>query len=499
MYMKKIIITFLSITSIIIAQNRGNNLSFQGIDNFNNQGVKAAAMAGAYTSQSGMVDALHYNPAGLSGITSIQISAATNFSNNKWFENQVYRPNRYFVTLPFYLERLYTPDPAQNGMFDHERLWTEDFLIDSNYVVNFPETGLDPQSEDAANWIKKNDNSGLSSIMAAMPFSISNQKFVAAISYGREVTFADYDRNETFLDPHIGYDSYGQISRVNGNDTLVVNWFDYARERTGEIDNINAAISYELNENFSFGLGAKISWGQSDDRQTLDKIGYFDLVQQNRFRFSYDTTYHYISGKSDYSSTAFNVGILFQLDKFSVGLKVDLPYTFTREYSYEEQFMDSTGSFSRSFSGADEAKFPMVYTAGISFSPVNNITLAIDYQYAPYSETEFEFSSADTTFNNWVDQEVFRFGLDYKAFEFLSLQAGYKQVPQTFVPDGAAIKDSGPKAESINAGIGVHTDYGSIHLAYEYRVLRYYDSYYSNTNYNTTQFSNLMIGYNLTL
>lgn len=500
MFGKKITsITLLFISSLLFAQNRGDNISFQGTDNFNSLGIKATAMGGAFTSQSGELDALFYNPAGLSGIKGIQFSVATNFSSNKWFENQVYRPNRYFVTLPFYLEGLYVPDPADNGIYDHLRMWTDQSLIDSSYFVKFPETGLDPQGEEAADWVETADNSALNHFAVAVPFEFAGYSFTVAAAYGRENTIADYDRNKTFLDPHLGYDAYGEMSRVNGIDTLVVQWYDYMRKRTGSIDEATGAISFKVNDNISVGAGFKTSWGSSDDKMALDKIGYFNLVAQNRFRFSYDTAYQYIGGTSDYSSTKFNLGLNLSLDHVSFGLNVDLPYTFTRDFEFTKEILDSNGIRSTKYSGTDKAEFPFVISAGVSFSPVENLSIVMDYRYAPFSQTKFTHALTDTTFKNWADQHTFSFGIDYRPVDFLSLQAGYRQIPQTFVPDGSAIRDSGPKAENVSVGLGIHTFLGTIQAAYQYRVLKYYDSYFSNTNYNTIIYSNILVGYKLSL
>jgi len=68
-----------------------------------------------------------------------------------------------------------------------------------------------------------------------------------------------------------------------------------------------------------------------------------------------------------------------------------------------------------------------------------------------------------------------------------------------FIPDGAAIQTSGPSAKSYTFGLGLNTDFGQLNVAYEIRTLRYYDSYYSNTNYNTNEFTNLMFGYTIEL
>jgi len=498
MFGNRVLVLIIITASLIFAQNRGNNLGFQGFDDYNDLSVKAAAMGNAYTSIAGSLDALFYNPAALRGIKSFQFSAAANFYNRKLYENQVYRPDRYFVTLPFYLEGLYTPDPAENGMFDHVRMWNNS-ILDSSYVVNMPATGLDPLSEEAADWIEENSNSGLTHVAAAFPFSFMEHDFTIAASYARDVNIYDYDRNETYLDPHPGYDLYGENGRVNGQDTLVMNWYDYTRKRTGDMNTISAALSFELNEYFSFGVGGKFTSGESDDMFSLDKIGYFDLINQNRFRFSYDTVYQHVNGTSKFSSTSFNVGVHFQLEKLTVGVKIELPYTITREYDYTETAFDSNGTSSAKISGEDKAKMPATVNLGVSFTPVETFTMAFDYHYAPFSKAEFELANADTTFHNLVDQHTFNFGIDYRPYDFLSLQAGYRHVPQTFVPDGAAVRDAGPKAKSYSAGIGIHTGYGTIQAAYQYRSLTYYDSYFSNTNYNTINYSNLMIGYILTL
>src|SRR5210317_2105451 len=140
------------VSSNVYGQHRGDNISFQGLTTQNDAGVKATAMGSAVTSLLGDVSSIFYNPAGLIGVKKLQVSVSANSYNAYWRENQHYRPNRFFVTLPFYLEGLYTPDPADNELFDHERVWTEDQQIDSLYQVALPDLGLDPFSDEAADW-----------------------------------------------------------------------------------------------------------------------------------------------------------------------------------------------------------------------------------------------------------------------------------------------------------------------------------------------------------
>src|ERR1035437_9306247 len=113
----------------LYAQHRGDNLSFQGTTSANLLGVKALAEGGAFTAQTGDLSSLFYNPAGLSDIEKIQINIAGNYNTTLWREHQEWRPDRLFVTLPFYLSGLAPLDPKYDGQLDTAR------FRDPNYVV----------------------------------------------------------------------------------------------------------------------------------------------------------------------------------------------------------------------------------------------------------------------------------------------------------------------------------------------------------------------------
>lgn len=495
-FMKRIylLIPFLLIGSVLFAQHRGDNLSLQGLSSKNDVSVKAAAMGGAFTAVTGDMASLFFNPAALVKLKQIQVSVSANYFSKQWRENQNYRPDRYFVTLPFYLEGLYIPDPANNGKWDYQL--AQDTLY--NYNVKEPELGLDSYSEEAADWKNDKDDMGFNSFTIAVPFELGGQKFAAAASFNRNNNFYDYDRNDTYLDPHIGYYGYpGDITRVDGIHTLTMYWSRFMRERAGAINTINGALSYELNEMISLGAGFKTMWGESDDIQSLTRVGSFLLSNQQRFAFSYETASKTKAGVSDYSSTSFNLSALVELNRFRIGLKVELPYTLTREWNYTETVKDSM-TVTNSISGKDEVELPAIFNIGFSFQPVDAFIIDFDYEYAPYKKAKFNLGSTDDTFQNWVNQNTISFGLEFKATKYLSLLAGYRSIPQTYVPDGAAITDKGPDANSYNCGVSVSLFFGRIDLAYELRILKYYDSYFSNTNYAFEKSSNIMIGYTYT-
>jgi hypothetical protein len=477
---------------ILPAQNRGNNLSFQGFFHQTEPGVKAMAMGGAYLANTGDAVSVFYNPAGISELTGLSFSIAGNSHAQLWRENQDYRPNRIYWTMAFYFEGLYVPDPANNGV--------DDYILaqDTNYVIQDPVTGLEPYSEEAADWQKQLDKIGLNNVVLAYPFAFAGQKFAIGAAY-RYHRILDFDRNDSYLDPHIGYDEYGVMPRVvTGVDTF--SWSRFTRDREGDMTSLNGALTYEFNENLKIGLGASYRTGESTDFQSLERVGYFEIESNNVFRFSYDTVNTYISGSSEFSAMQMDLGIIYKFDRVSFGVTYKLPYTMTREWKNTETFSDTSGTTTNNLSGKDEIELPGTLSIGARFTPVEWFTFAADYQFTPYSKAKFNYSWENDTQREWVDQHILKFGTELRVWDFLSFMAGYRDVPATFVPDGAAIKDSGPSAKGYTLGASINLNkFGRIDLAYEYRRLRYYDSYFSNTNYVTESMNVLALGYSLSL
>ena len=221
------------------------------------------------------------------------------------------------------------------------------------------------------------------------------------------------------------------------------------------------------------------------------------MIEENRFRFSYDTNYREVSGTSDFSSTSFNVGALVAFEKFSLGVDFILPRTISREWSYTEFLKDSSTTSQSSTSGKDELDIPLSFRAGVLFRPVDNFSLSLDLGVTPYNESEIssEQEIELSELYQWVDQNRISFGIEYQPFELITLMGGYQNNSAVFVPDGAAVRDSGPNFNIYSAGLSLHFFFGDINFAYQYKNLQYYDSYYSNTNYVTETTGNLLVGY----
>ncbi len=494
---KHVVLTFLIALALfgpidsVVAQHRGDPIAFQGISTPVMNGVRAIAMGGAYTAAAGDINSLFWNPAGLTSIDGISISITGDSYKKSWQENQEYRPNRQFVSLGFILDGMLIPDPVNNGLFDHDV-----FNNDTNYVVTDPILGTDHFSKDAADWTRAANGSGPLSVTIGLPLHMLGKKFYVAAAMNKKFNVQDYDRNHTYISPHIGYFQYeGEIDRVSDPlDSIRVLWSDYERIRTGDIWGYNAAVGMALNENISFGLGIEMISGETDDSGYLNRVGYFDLIDANLMAFSYDTLNTSTAGTSNFSSTALNISTLINFSKINIGLRINPGYTVKREwdYTFENDTLGTTA-----MSGTDEMKVALGYAFGVSVQPTDFFRIAADLSKTNHSSNEFTFAIEDTTHRGWADQIIVGLGVEYKPFSWLSLMGGYRSLPETFIPDGAAIKDRGPAVNSMTAGASIKILNGYLDLAYENRSLKYYDQYFSNTNYVLNSVENITVGYRL--
>ncbi len=487
----------LAFTASAFAQHRGDNLAFQGLDFANRNGVKATAMGGAFTAASGELESVFWNPAGLVGISGIQFTANFNSSENLWRERQDYRPNRQVVTLAFILDGLYTPNPEFNGVIDNDA-----FFDDSTYIVNDPVLGQDNYSEEAADWQKELDQSGFSNFALAAPFKLGKKDFVASVGYNRQIVVSNYDRNQTHTVPHLAWDGYGDLpSRVVGaGDTVRVTWSDFERQRTGPLSSFTAAVAAAPMKRLQVGLSMNRLSGTTQDFQALNRVGYFDLFDGIQiYSFTYDTLNARTSGESEFSATEINLGFLFKFDKLSIGASLKPGYTINRNWSYSTTTADANSNSTQQSSGEDKLDVPFSFSAGLHLQPHENFGIALDLERRPYGSADFSFRTNDETHRDWVDQTSFRAGVEFRPFSRLALLGGYRSIPQVFIPDGAADLEKGPVSNAYTFGLSLFALFGRFDFAYEIQRLKYYDVYFSNTNWAFERLEYLRAGYTFML
>lgn len=476
--------------SLVSGQHRGDKLAFQGLSPVDSPLLNGLGLNGAYSSDAGDIRAAYLNPAGLASISGMQLYLSGGTSGRLWQENQVYRPNRFFVTLPYYLEGLYIPDPLNNGAWDHE------IAPDTLYHVEWPELGLDPFGTEAADWQEEGTDNGLFNLAAAVPINLGQRQIALGLAYNRRAGLLDYDRNATYLDPHPGYSLYNEIERVNGVDTTQIDWYDFERRRSGTIHDITVNLAAVISGKLDLGISVRAMLGRTDDQLSLDKVGWFRMHKEQRFRFSYDTLATVTSGTSDISGVEVRLGGLLKLNKLNVSFSASLPQTITRSWTYTTTVTAPEESSSRDESGEDKLVLPSNLAFGLSFYPSDKFTFYMDISKLSTGGGEYAPAVEDTMGLRWVDSGVLNFGAIFQLTSRIDLRAGYHYNTVVFAPDGAAYRDEGPPVNSYDFGMDLNLGgMGKIFVNWSTGQLRYHDSYYSNTNYALENKQSMTIGY----
>jgi len=485
------------------AQNRGNTLSFQGVENAFTFTPGAFGSGLDAVTALGKTASIFYNPAGLSGLKSITFSTGFAMNNRDWWENQNYKPNRRIVTLPFYLEGLYIPDPANNGRLDSDVFFES--LLDSSYIVANPEMGVEHFSEEAADWKQSESLQGLSHFGVAVPFVFQGKQLTLSAGYGSILNGISFDKNTTYLTPHPGFIDYDILEIVDGSDTLRMDWYSFERLQRYNLSQLSLGIGYELNQNIHLGLGMTQYMGSSDDLQYQDKVGYFDLIDQNEFIWSYDTSNTQYTGSADFSGTMLKAGVILDYDHFRLGLSYASGFDLTKDWSYDETFTYLQGdtlltTTTQTVSGQEVMKLSGSYSIGIQMMPVERFTFLLSYEVHPYGSSEFSSDSTQALIlgdrQDWIDQSIIQFGMRYRVIDPVHLSFLYRSVPQAFVPDGAALKEAGPESVSYRVGAEVDLSFlGAVDLGFQFQDLKYQDIYFSNTNYAREQGTSLTVSY----
>jgi len=474
------------------AQHRGDQFFYQGTDIPNSEGTRSLAMGGAFSAMTGDINSIFYNPAGLAEINKITMSYYGDRDFNLWREYQEYRPTSYFGPLSLYLEGLIKIGSYNDGIYDYIA------YRDSAYVIQNPKMGVDPFSKDAADWQTARTDYNPVNAAIAIPLHDFIQGLVFAASFNQNKV-ADFDRNNTYLAPNPGYTFYGALPLANGFGTQNVEWYRYNRIRHGDLNTLHFAFSFKLNDNIQIGLGAKYLWGNTDDNLGLNHYATISLVNQNQFMISLQKGLDTTSGTSNFKSLTTTLGLIASYSKFHLGISFNLPYTFTRDWKYTRNVTyvknNNDTTITMYPSGKDKLKMPVSFTIGLNYEATKKITLACDVEVVPYGTSDFELAQPDTFFQGWVNQIIWRVGMEYRPIKLLSFSAGYRVIPTSYVPDGAAIHDKGSVGTSYTLGAGVNLDFGRFDIVYEFYNLKYYDSYYSNTNYNTQLSNRITIGY----
>lgn len=492
-----IIILSIGFSTKLIGQGNGSLLSYQGLFDFGSHNAKSMALGESFIGRVGELQSINFNPAGMIGLDKLSFEVSATHSSNSFRKNNVWLPGSPRLNLSLYLDGLYTPTMEQNGIWASEMIKRTSPYAWNLDEFSLPDRGNDPYSEDVADFQTANDKTDFLSIQAALPMELMGRNFAFGFSYNRRL-INDVDWNGTTLDPHFG--APGSLPQT---DTLKPIWSIYNRERIGVLNDFSFGLAYEIDNTFRIGLKANYLNGETDDKLALDRVGIFVFENKSGlddWNFTYDFNEQKQQGVSKFSSLAFTIGTVINLDNFSFGLTYTPSSTLEREWNYNYSIVDSTSSTSFDSSGTDKLNLPYNLGLGIVFHPHELLKFSIDYKYNPLSKSEFEKSS-DTLgqSNSYVNSRTFSAGIEYQPMENLTLIAGYRNSSKPFVGESNAITDLGPIESHYSFGVGYNFFFGKIFAAYSYSQLKYYDLYLNNRNYSFYYNSKAIISYSIKL
>ncbi len=494
---------FIALYSLdVYGQGRGNDLAFQGVTNPDVvAGVKARAMGSAYTAVSGDINTIFYNPAGLAGIKGLQLSISNRNNYAKTFERQQFIPGSCSI-MELIWSGIYTPQLEDDGIRSDKIKYNREHFTE-------PDSAVDYFDEDFADWVEKNNRSGLNNLTLALPFNILNRKFVASVSYANTAVY-DFDRNEHVLG----------VDYAPGRVVSDSNWTIYNRKRNGELNTCIGALAAKINDNFDVGLSFEYMSGKTDDDLSNEIFAHFQITQQqnenrplptNTYYFWHDSLTNGISGKSQFSSLKIGAGLLYKSDKMTFGVRINLPYTLKRTYDYQKYIItkslrDSTiapvTEYGSLVKGTSKFKAPFSFGLGITLKPRDFVILALDYKINPFSKGSYDFtsenpvSSSAYNWNLWTlpDLNSLHVGLELIPFKYISLLGGYTNQTEAIRAQDhfKADEEIGVKTDIYSIGISVKIPYVILDFAYSWNNLKYIDYHSFHTDYITWKNENFL-------
>jgi opacity protein-like surface antigen len=331
-----------------------------------------------------------------------------------------------------------------------------------------------------------------------MPLTFADMNVAAGIGVLQVIDLDHFYQNNNSMSPYLGQQRPDPQLITNRNDTIHVQWYQYARTREGSVYGITPAVSVTLLPGLRIGGSATVLTGSSDDNERRVDRGHINIAIVNAVgqNFMVDTVYYgqVRTGTSSYTGNIFTLGLHFQQERYAVGLTIKPAMKLTRSWERDVAIVDTTRKSypvridsTRSYheSGKDYLKFPFSYALGLVLTPTDKWTIAFDYEMRYLGDFDLTSTSNGTPTHPWTSSPTMRIGAEYRIDNMLSLRGGYRDDVQAFSPDGSAIIGEPARGGIYSIGAGLNLGNIAIDFAYEVSRLKYEDAYQSNVNYNS--------------
>lgn len=430
----------------VAAQDVADSLTVQGLDQQAAPGARARAMGGVQAAGLTTSAAVFSNPAALTSLSQAEVRLGGGLLAQQYSQNQTWVPDRLYLELSLIFEN----DPAS-----------------PNPTRAFDDTRPDWEHDQSA------ARPTLGSIAAPLPFTPGGVEFTAGFGVSQVADLGHYFQNNNALDPNIGTIRPEPVPRVQEGDSLMVDWFQFSRQREGAVYGITPALALRRGA-FSLGVSATVMTGSSDDLEMRRDRGDFTLRYQNRFSLDQPTGGESTrTGTSDYSGTRVALAAGYDVGAVSANVVWRPGYTLDRTYSWS----DGAG-------GTDQVAFPSELTLGASVAPSSRVRVAADLQMGSLGDAEVRYAGAASAVSPWVSGAELHLGGEFQATPWLALRGGYHEDARAFAPAGAALQTDPARADVFGTGIGLSLGGVALDVTYELSRLRYEDLWLSNGNDN---------------
>jgi hypothetical protein len=485
-----------SLYSSLPAQGNGEPLGIQGLNQRILNDVRSRGMGGTIIASGNNASVLFANPAGLTQLEAMEVRIGGMALKTSRRQTQKWVPNRLYTGLSIMMEDAWGGIPAPVD-------------TNGNPIADPYEKLQKPFDAIGPNWSRKSDQVLPLSVAFAVPVDVGDIKLVLGVGGSQAIDLDYFFQNNNVTDPVLGQYRPEPMPELQQGDTLRVRWYQFSAKREGTVFRITPAVGAALGE-LSVGVSASYYTGTSDDlEQRLDR-GFLTFLY-NRFRVQDTVKFSSVrSGTSTYSGFGGTLGMKFKRPRYSVAATLEFPFTLEREFSKtfdsrEDVVLVSTESdpsrtadsvqttiVNTKISGTEQIHFPLAYAIGVLLQPFSRLELAFDYEARNLDHVEHTLDDG-TVSNPWVGGSSFRFGAEYRWNEWLCVRGGYREVPQAFSPEGAAIIGKPAVMSVYSLGAGFDLLGGTADIAYENAYMRYQDSWQSNANHTSTKQHRLFV------
>lgn len=216
-----------------------------------------------------------------------------------------------------------------------------------------------------------------------------------------------------------------------------------------------------------------------------------------RFERSYpdndriDTLDLWINDNSHYSGFNLDIGLGAEFSMFKGGFVIHTPYDLIQHAKLTENVMVPPTPIGTIDRITYTTNMPLAFSLGVAVTPVEKLTLAVDYDSRPMSKAEIDVNFESSLYAdfkddpNWEDVNQFRIGAEYVidgGFANIPLRAGFRNNPsvaQKFptYENGELVPSDQITTNLMTFGTGLQFDKAWIDLAYQFGSMSYTRSY----------------------